>query len=655
MEQFSFMQSCRRINYHDDIVLRTPTISFGERLLDVFMKDQSFDGSSILEVKYPKCEKDIQDIIEGLRMNADSNILAIHTERRLNDLISVQRNLSNTESNQETNMQSWHNRTVSNCNLIELPYSVSDLLTIGDNRVFNFLEAMNPKKIREEMKTGLPTAFQFWAIPKFRKLLDEKINVLVFGGSLLKETDDNEAFDQGFVYLLLTVVKLIRHIPFMIHFSQDNSKEDLVDHNFEKLCKMPHNQRNNFLIEEFKHLMSELNCPDEYIMDLFINDIMREDYVIEKVVYRKRRNLLLIYRSLLFLLERRFEIFLNLTLFREIIQIIGEFNPSEAIVVCLIRAGMVLTVTDIWKTFIEERDLRGNIAKTMEEAKQRFSNKVKVTKRTISKATVAKTQSKKAGKPLVAIIKTATGLSKEFKISFKSKTTEKMNNDESLCKYTQSAELTSINISAISSSDILSGKSREYGQSTDSQETITDVSSSETRATRTPKNLKPDTSKGFSEVQDVLGSGRYLESSESDYHSSDSEYICNPTTLKINPQIKLLRKRSGSVIDSDDDGSSEKNLVWPDKRDPTSKFTPLATIPENNLTTMDRKLSGNDTVVLTKLNRSDQILASDDSNSDININTNTINRASMSVNMGDGTGNTSRNLRPRQHMDKLSK
>ena len=192
----------------------------------------------------------------------------------------------------------------------------------------------------------------------------------------------------------------------------------------------------------------------------------------------------------------------------------------------------------------------------------------------------------------------------------------------------------------------------------DSQETITDVSSLETSATRTPKNLKLDeshTSKVFSEVQDVLGTGRYLESSESDYHSSDSEYICNPTTLKINPQIKQLRKRSGSVIDSDDDGSSEKNLVWPDKRNPTSKFTPLATTPENNLTTMDRKLSGEDMVVLTELHHSDQTLASDDYNSNINSNTNSINRASVAVNMGDGTGNISRNLRPRQHMDKLSK
>ena len=84
----------------------------------------------------------------------------------------------------------------------------------------------------------------------------------------------------------------------MCHFSQDYSKEDLVDHNLETLCKMPQVQHNNFLIEEFKHLMSEINCLDEYIMDLFISDIMREDYVIEKVTYRKRRNLLLIYRGL---------------------------------------------------------------------------------------------------------------------------------------------------------------------------------------------------------------------------------------------------------------------------------------------------------------------------------------------------------------------
>ena len=81
----------------------------------------------------------------------------------------------------------------------------------------------------------------------------------------------------------------------MCHFSQDYSKEDVVDSNLGKLCKMTQEQRNKFLIEEFEYLMSEMKCPDEYIMDLFVSDIMREDYVIEKVLYRNRKNFLLIY------------------------------------------------------------------------------------------------------------------------------------------------------------------------------------------------------------------------------------------------------------------------------------------------------------------------------------------------------------------------
>ena len=103
MEQFKFMQSCKRINYHDDIILRTPTVVFGEHMLDVYFKNQSFNGNSILEVKYPICEKDIQRNLRDLRLNADRNILAIQTERRLNDLISVHCYPSNTDSCHEEN------------------------------------------------------------------------------------------------------------------------------------------------------------------------------------------------------------------------------------------------------------------------------------------------------------------------------------------------------------------------------------------------------------------------------------------------------------------------------------------------------------------------------------------------------------------------
>ena len=144
-----------------------------------------------------------------------------------------------------------------------------------------------------------------------------------------------------------------------------------------------------------------------------------------------------------------------------------------------------------------------------------------------------------------------------------------------------------------------------------------------------------------------------LELSESDYPSSDSEYINSPINLKINPKTVQSRNMSGSFSDSDNIDSSEKNLVRPDKHDLKSKFISEANIPENNLTTIDRNLSGNTPAVLTNLNRCDQILASDDANSYININTTTTSRAYMPVNIGDGTGRIARNLRPRHHMDKF--
>ena len=136
-----------------------------------------------------------------------------------------------------------------------------------------------------------------------------------------------------------------------------------------KLCETTKQQHNTFLIQEFEHLLSEINCSGEYIMELFISDIMPEEYANETVMYRQRKNILLTYRGLLFLLERRFEIFLNVILFREIIQDVEVKTLSEIIVVCLIRAGMVFAITEIWKAFIVKRDFSGNIATSMEDAK----------------------------------------------------------------------------------------------------------------------------------------------------------------------------------------------------------------------------------------------------------------------------------------------
>ena len=65
-EQTDVIQSSRRLNYHDDIVLRTPTQSTGERLIAVCFKNQP-NTDSILEFEYPKHEKDFQAILRDLR------------------------------------------------------------------------------------------------------------------------------------------------------------------------------------------------------------------------------------------------------------------------------------------------------------------------------------------------------------------------------------------------------------------------------------------------------------------------------------------------------------------------------------------------------------------------------------------------------------
>ena len=71
---------------------------------------------------------------------------------------------------------------------------------------------------------------------------------------------------------------------------------------------------------------------------------MHDDYVVEKVQCRKR-NILKTCSGLIFPMERRFETFLIVNLFKQIIQDNAVENLSEDVYFFLIRAGMALTIT----------------------------------------------------------------------------------------------------------------------------------------------------------------------------------------------------------------------------------------------------------------------------------------------------------------------
>ena len=174
MEELGFIQSLRRLNYHDDIILKTPTVSTGERLLAICFKNQTNINGSILEFEYPDCEKDFQEIMRDLHWKAERNILAIQKVKSLNGLFGLRCYSFNADIPRDEMLQLWNARTVNNCNLVEMPLTVSHLLVAGEVRIFNFVESMNPLNVRKDMANCLPAAFQFWAIPEIRKSLDKK-------------------------------------------------------------------------------------------------------------------------------------------------------------------------------------------------------------------------------------------------------------------------------------------------------------------------------------------------------------------------------------------------------------------------------------------------------------------------------------------------
>ena len=115
-------------------------------------------------------------------------------------------------------------------------------------------------------------------------------------------------------------MKLQKHILQCDHYNEAFLKESCIDKSLEKLKVMGKNEQNIFLMQEFENMLLECKCPSGYIMDLFVKDLLLEDFCIEKNQYRRRKNILIAYRGLFFLIERRFEVFMNVILFQQIIQ-----------------------------------------------------------------------------------------------------------------------------------------------------------------------------------------------------------------------------------------------------------------------------------------------------------------------------------------------
>ena len=144
MAEIDWFQSNKVLNYHNDIVLRTPTLYSGERIFLAAFRNPIDSFNSIMGIAYPEYGRKIPDCIGDLRLKANRNILATSNMSSLNGLFGIKQCSSMTNDENHNFGQLWAARTVHNCNLVEMPNSVIDLLEIGGNRSFNFVESLMP-------------------------------------------------------------------------------------------------------------------------------------------------------------------------------------------------------------------------------------------------------------------------------------------------------------------------------------------------------------------------------------------------------------------------------------------------------------------------------------------------------------------------------
>ena len=89
-------------------------------------------------------------------------------------------------------------------------------------------------------------------------------------------------------------------------------KEKVFEKKVEHLRSLEKQERDAILILELKKILWELLIPPEYFLTLFQKELDRDTFTVEKYPYRRRKNLLLIYRGLQFLQEQKFEILINI-------------------------------------------------------------------------------------------------------------------------------------------------------------------------------------------------------------------------------------------------------------------------------------------------------------------------------------------------------
>ena len=302
--------------------------------------------------------------MDELKNKATENLLATRSISGFNGLYGLHDNIFKRKYRGPNDLIFWINSSFDLHSVVNLPISIGDLLKTGEERTFNFFESMYPMNIRIEAEYGLAAAFQFWNLPKAVLRLDEVMTEFLY--SLTDFEMNPESTANVNCIGIVTMLKAICNVQKTILENPRGiaSKEEFFDNSIDHLRSLQKRERDDILTLEIKKILWELLIPPEYFLTLYQKELDDSSFVIEKFQYRRRKNLLVIYRGLQFLIEQKFEILLNIDITNKIIfptlkeMIMEEYlsDITNDMMVCLIKAGSVIIRSEIWKYFLTARD-----------------------------------------------------------------------------------------------------------------------------------------------------------------------------------------------------------------------------------------------------------------------------------------------------------
>ena len=137
---------------------------------------------------------------------------------------------------------------------------------------------------------------------------------------------------------MIAMIRLKKEIDLMPNHQRI---EDFVNRKLINLKMLPIEDQREHLISEQKVILISVNLTDDYIIDLIRKDLEEDDFEVETRFYRSRKNIIKTYKALQVLVERKFEIFMNLILVRNIISKFWTEDMNTEVILMLVRAGMV--------------------------------------------------------------------------------------------------------------------------------------------------------------------------------------------------------------------------------------------------------------------------------------------------------------------------